>query len=164
MLQAAGLAREQLEVVIKPRARAELAVQAPMPRDDTATVVDRDLPGTDTRTDLQAGERDRDRIAVLTDRDQRLLINPGCRGLAGIKRLGGQRNQQRPLDLPCLTDRLTAPVDPPAEIAFAAGEQYRVELVEIRDARDRHQVISPAAAHFAFDTALLMRALDARRR
>jgi len=59
-------------------------MQALVTRADTATVVDRDLPRSNPSADLQRGERDRDRVAVLSDREKRLLINPGCRGLAGV--------------------------------------------------------------------------------
>ena len=55
MLHAAGLAGQQLEIVIKLRAGPELAVQAVMGGDDAAGVVDRDLPRADPRADLQPG-------------------------------------------------------------------------------------------------------------
>ena len=43
MLQAAGLAREQLKVMIESGAGEKLAMQALVTRDDPAAVVDRDL-------------------------------------------------------------------------------------------------------------------------
>jgi hypothetical protein len=164
VLHAAGPALEQLEVVVKLGARAKAAVQALVDRDHLAAVVDRDLPGADARTDPQPGEGDRDRVAVLADGDQRLLIHPWCRRLARVERLRRQREQQRALRGPRLTDRPRAPVDPPAEILLAAGEQHLVELGEVREARDRDQVVAAMAANLALDTTLLMSSLDPRRR
>ena len=47
VLKPAGLAMQQLEVVIELGAGPELAVQPLMPRDLPTGVVDRDLPGAD---------------------------------------------------------------------------------------------------------------------
>ena len=59
VLEPAGLACEQLEVVVELGAGAELAVDPFMAGDLLAAVVDRDLACTDPRADLQPGERDR---------------------------------------------------------------------------------------------------------
>jgi len=67
-----GLARKRLELVIQPRARAEAAVQPLMGRDLLAAVADRDSARADRRGDAQTGQRDRDAVAVLADRDKRL--------------------------------------------------------------------------------------------
>jgi hypothetical protein len=127
-----------------------------MDGDLAATVVDRDLPGADARADPQARQRDRNRVAVLADRDQRLGVHARCRRLRRVERLGGQRKQQRPLAGPRLTDRPRAPVDPPVEVALAAGEQQRVELGQVRDLRDGDEVVAAMAADLALDAALLV--------
>ena len=150
---------EQLEVVIELGAGAELAVQALVARDHAAAVADRDLARADPRADLQPGQRDRDRVAVLADRDQRLRVDARRRGLGRVERLGGQRAQQRPLARPRLADRPGAPDDPPAQVRLAAGEQQRVELGEVGDRRDRDEVVAAEAADLALDAALLVRAL-----
>ena len=164
VLQPAGLVVEQLEVVIELGAGPELAVQPLVAGDLTAAVVDRDLPRADPGADLQPGERDRHRVAVLADRDQRLRIHPRGGGLARVERLGRQRAQQRPLGRPRLPDRHRPPVDPPAEILLAAGEQQRVQLGEVTQLRDRHQVVAAEAADFALHATLLVRPFEARGR
>jgi len=74
------------------------------------------LARADPGGDAQSGERDRHRVAVLADRDQRLGVDARRRGLSGVERLARQRAQQRPLGRPRLADRLAAPDDPPGEV------------------------------------------------
>jgi hypothetical protein len=87
VLEPARPALEQLEVVIEPRRGPEAPVQPFVTRDRPAGVADRDLARADPSADLQAGQRDRDRVAVLADRDQRLRIHARRRGLGCVERL-----------------------------------------------------------------------------
>ena len=102
--------------MIELRARAEAADEALVARDLAPVVADRDLARADPRPDLQAGERDRDRVAVLAHGDERLLIDARRRGLARVERLAGQLAQQRPLLGPRRADRQRPPDDPPTEV------------------------------------------------
>ena len=150
--------------MIELGAGGELAVQRSWRATDRAAVADRDLARADARGDLQPGERDRDRVAVLADRDQRLLIDPRRRGLGRVKRLRRQREQQRPLDRPRLADRRRrARSIRRARSGSQPASSTRVELGEVRDARDRDEVVAAEAADLALDAALLVRALKARR-
>ena len=141
-----------------------LAVQPLMARDLTPAMVDRDLARADPRADLQSGQRDRHRVAVLTDRDQRLAVHPGRGGLARVIRLARQREQQRALCRPRLTDRHRPSIDPASKIGLAALQQQRVQLGEVCDMRDRNEMIAPASANFALDASLFVCPLKPRGR
>ena len=154
----AGLVDQQLEVVVKLGGDPEPAGQAVVAGDRLAVVRDRDLPGADLGQDPQPDQADRHRVAVLTNRHHRLRVDPRARVLAGLRPLGGQRSQQRPLRGQRLTDRAALPGDLPPEVGLAAGEQPRVQLGEAPHRRDRHQMAAAEPADLALDPALLMRA------
>jgi hypothetical protein len=58
VFQSAGLAAQQLEVVIELGAGSQLAVQPLVARELSAGVADRDLAGADAGADPQLGQRD----------------------------------------------------------------------------------------------------------
>src|SRR3954454_6140148 len=127
---------------------------------DLATAVrDRDRPRADRRGDAQPNERDRDRVAVLTDRDQRLGVDARRDLLGRLQRLVGQRAQQRPFTPQRFADRVGVPGDPSREIVLAASAQPSVELSQRRDGGDRDEMAATEATDLALDAALLMRAL-----
>jgi hypothetical protein len=74
--QRAGLALEQLEVVVEP-GRAQLAAPQPRVAGHLAAVVeDLDLARPDPGGDPQPHQPHRHRVVVAADRDHRLLIDP----------------------------------------------------------------------------------------
>jgi hypothetical protein len=115
-----------------------------------------DLRRADRRRDPQASERNRDRIPVLTDRDQRLAVDPDRRHLRAVKRRG-QRPQHRPLNAELLSDGDRPSRDPPAQIALACIDEQPVELPERPDARDRDQVVASQPADLTLHAALHIR-------
>ena len=91
-----------------------------MAGDLAAAVRDRDLARADRGGHAQPDERDRDRVAVLSDRDQRLGVDAWRDLLGGLQRLAGQRAQQRPFARQRFADRVRVPGDPSREIVLAA--------------------------------------------
>src|SRR6266699_602673 len=57
--------------------------------------------------------------------------------------------------LPCLSNRQRLPVDPPLVILHTALKQQVVQLLKRGSFGDRHQIVSPAEPHSAFDLPLL---------
>ncbi len=151
MFEPAGLALEQLQVVVQLGAGAVAALEPLVASDDRAAVADRDLAGADPDADPQPRKADRDRVAVLAHRDERLRVHARRRRLGRVERVGGQRPQQRPLRRPRLPDRHRPPDDPPAQVSFAALKDERVQLGERRDGRHRHEVVAPEPADLALD-------------
>ena len=114
--------------------------------------------------DPQPGQRDRDRVAVLADRDQRLRVDARRRGLGRVERLGGQRAQQRPLAAP--TPRRPsrrARRSAARRSASQPASSSALSSPSVGDRRDRDEVVAAEAADLALDAALLVRALEARR-
>jgi hypothetical protein len=102
----AGLVGQQLEVVVELARGAEAAVQPLMTATSLPSMVRRDLRAPIFASTRAARPGDRDRVAVLADRDQRLRVDPdGVARSLVVKRLRGQRAQQRPLARERLTDR-----------------------------------------------------------
>jgi len=156
-LERTRLDPQQLEVVVEPGGGLVAGVQACVAGDLAAIVADHDLACADRRLHAQPDERDRYRVAVLPDRDQRLRIDARRRMLARVE-VDDRLLPQRPrLDCERLADRLGAAADPAAEVGEAAVLEQVVELLQGRYLRHRHQVRPPVAADLAFDAALLVR-------
>ena len=71
MVEARGDAEPSLQPLVA-RGDAEPSLQPLVARDLPLLVEDLDLPGADLHEHLAAHERDRHRVTVLTDRNQRL--------------------------------------------------------------------------------------------
>src|SRR6266511_3352108 len=130
-----------------------------MAGDLAALVADHDLARADPGGDAQHDQRDRDRVAVLPDRDQRLLIDARRCLLARVEVLDRQLPQRATLDPQRLPDRLGAADDPPLELGEAAVLEQIIELLQRRHLRYGHQATAAEATHFALDAALLVSAL-----
>ena len=129
-----------------------------MDGDHVAVVGDADLARADPGVHPQPDQGDRDRVAVLADRDHRLGID-ARRGLFGrLEALARQRAQQPPLAVERLPDRPRPAADRALEIGPAPLLHALVELGQRVDLRDRNQVATAEAPDLAFDAALLMRA------
>ncbi len=76
--------------------------------------------------------------------------------LLQVEPLRGQRQQVRPLDQHGLADRLLPRVDHARFIGAAAGQQLRIQRLEVARVRHRHPVIPPELPDLVLDAALLV--------
>ena len=132
-----------------------------MAGDGDALGDDLDLAGADQRLDAAADQLDRDRVAILADRGQRLGVDPHARALAAIEALGRQPPQRSALGREQLADGALAADDPAIEVGLAGRPQDRVELGQALHLRHRDQVVSAKAADLTLDAALLVGTADA---
>jgi len=122
-------------------------------------VADHDLARTDPRRHPQADQGDRDRVAVLPDRHQRLRIHARRCLLGRLVLLEGQLAERPRLHSERLTDRLVAAGDPPREVGEASVLEQVVELLERAHLRNGDEMVAAEAADLALHAALLMGAL-----
>ena len=131
-----------------------------MAGDLAAVVADHDLARADPGADAQPDQRDRDRVAVLPDRDQRLRVDARAMRAPRVElaRPAARRSsgRSRSSASPTVSAR---PAIRRAEVGEAAVLEQLVELRERRDLGDRHEMAAAEAADLALDAALLMRAL-----
>ncbi len=152
----AGLAGEQLKIVVEDEELAALA-QAPLVAgDELLPVEDRDRPGAATDVDPPAGEAHRDRVARASHPDPGLAIDERPERDRGVERLRRQWPQMRQLGLGHRADRREAALDMARFVGRIRPCEQLVEPGEIRDPWHRHEVPAAEAADLAFDAALLV--------
>lgn len=158
--QGAGLAAQQVEVVVEASRDREAAPEALVAGHLGAVVDDGDLPGPDEGAHPQAREADGNRVAVLAEGDEALLVDADLGLLPARKGLGGEGPQERALAGERLAHGLGPPGDPPAEVSLAPAAQAGVELSQRGDLGYGDEPSAAEAAHLRLDAALLVRALE----
>ncbi len=159
--QRAGLARQDLEVVVQQQHGAALANRPGVPGDLDAAVEDHHLRRPERHPDPPADQPDGHRVLALPNRDAGVSVDPRRQGQTRVEAVGGQRSQQRPLKLEVGTDRAGAVLDPPGEVGLVSPLEPGIELAQGRDVGLRDEVVAPEPADLALHSALLMRSLNA---
>src|SRR2546422_4057189 len=95
-------------------------------------------------------------VAVRTRLHTALTIDHRKANLGQLESLRRQRQQMLALDPHGLADRVRFARDPTLLVGATSCEQKLVQLFQTLHPRNRHQMIAPEVAHFAFHSALLV--------
>src|SRR5881396_1444032 len=95
-------------------------------------------------------------VAVRTRLHTALAIDHRKANLGQLESLRRQRQQMLALDPHGLADRVRFARDPTLLVGATSCEQKLVQLFQTLHPRNRHQMIAPEVAHFAFHSALLV--------
>jgi hypothetical protein len=160
--QRAGLASEDLQVVVQGQVLGALVQRPVVGRDELAVGEGDDRPGAEPGGHPPADQPYRDRVVRLPHADPGLRVDPAGQRGRGVEVVVRQRVQRGPLDLEHGPDRLRAGLDPAGVVRRVGRRRHLVQRGQRPHVRDRGQVPAPEPADLALDPALLMRAVLAR--
>ncbi|MCY1649396.1 hypothetical protein OVA19_00990 [Streptomyces sp. SL203] len=158
--EGAGLAHESFQVVVQFESGAAFGDQPFVPGDFVSAVVDDQPGGVQHRSDVPADQPDRHRVAVGTDADLAVAVDPQGEEPARLEGLLRQRHQQRLLGREVLADRARTGPDPAGLVLLVPSVDHRAELGECRDLGHRDEVVAAEPADLPLDPALLVGAAD----
>src|SRR5712691_1746585 len=103
-----------------------------------------------------ASRSQRNRVAVRPHFHAALAIHRRKTDLRQLEAFRGQRQQMLLLDVHGLANRLRFSADLALLVLLAGGAQILIQLSEVFDLRNRHQMVPPEVAGLAFHAALLV--------
>ena len=157
--QRAGLAEQDLQIVVQIKDFGALADRALMAGHHRGAVIDGDRRGRQLHPQPMADEPGRHRVLVAAHHHLRVAVHPRGQRQRGVERLAGQRPQQRLLERPVLAHAGGPVADPAGVISVIGGFQQGVEFIDGVHHRHRHAVVAAKPPALALDAALLVAAL-----
>ncbi len=160
--ESAGLANQDLQIVVQFQADGTLGDQPLVPGHFHVPVVNHQVRGVQHGPHPFPDQPDRDRIAVVADRDLPVSVDPWREQPPGLERLIRQRPQQQLFEREVLRDRLGPGPDAAGIVLPVPLLDHLIQLGERGDLGDRNEVVAAEVADLSLDPAFLMGALDAR--